>query len=60
MRMSVLAKKNEMKRMTELANEKRSRGRRCILKPQYEMGDEVYVAWMGADRAGRVMLLKRA
>ncbi len=50
-----MAKKNEMKRMTELANEKRSHGRRCILKPQYEMGDEVYVAWMGADRAGRVM-----
>ena len=45
----------DMERMSVTANQKQSNERRCILKPQYEMGDEVYAAWMGADRAGRVM-----
>ena len=37
-----------------MANQMQSNERRCILKPRYEMGEEVYVAWMGADRAGHV------
>ncbi|KAL3780390.1 hypothetical protein ACHAW5_006464 [Stephanodiscus triporus] len=41
--------------MNELANQKHSIERRCILKPRFEMGDEVYATWMGASRAGRVM-----
>lgn len=43
-----------MERLSVMANQKQSNERRCILKPRYEMGDEVYAAWMGADRAGRV------
>ena len=43
-----------MERLSVMANQKQSNERRCILKPRYEMGDKVYAAWMGADRAGRV------
>ena len=45
---------HKMERMSVMANQKQSNERRCILKPQYEIGEEVYAAWMGVDRAGRV------